>query len=373
MKPNPLVTETNIHVAFFLPNLGCGGAERIILKIAKMCSDHGLVVDLLLANKSGEYLDDVPAGINIIDLQSTRPFKAIPALTKYLNQKRPKVLMSTITNANLAALISLRLSTHKCRCIIREASTLSADLSHSSTLNRLLVPRLIPLLYRKAQAIIAPSAAAADDFSRVTGINRDSISIIYNPVVSEEIARLSKLPVTHPWLQEKSPPVIIGMGRLTAAKDFFTLIQAFSIFRKNINSKLIILGEGEERQALETFIKELSLEKDVDLYGFTKNPFAFLARSQLFVLSSKWEGLPGALIEALACGVKIVSTDCPSGPREILDNGKYGYLVPVGDASTMADAMKKVITGGYKLQDPVSQIRLFHENTCSKQYLKLLM
>jgi glycosyltransferase involved in cell wall biosynthesis len=182
----------------------------------------------------------------------------------------------------------------------------------------------------------------AQDLSTATGIPRERISTIYNPVVPPELLTRAKAPLEHPWFEPDSPPVLLGVGRLSAQKDFPTLLRAFARVRRLRPARLIILGEGKRpgyRPELLALARELGVGEDVQLPGFAENPYAYMARASVFVMSSAWEGLPSVLVEALACGCPVVSTDCPSGPREILQGGRYGRLVPVGDAEALAKAI----------------------------------
>ena len=171
-----------------------------------------------------------------------------------------------------------------------------------------------------------------------------TIKVLYNPIFDLSLILKAQAPVDHPWLQSGQPPIFLAVGRLAPQKDFSTLIKAFAIFRQKHLARLIILGEGSERQQLESEVSQLNLEADVSLPGFTDNPYAYMSRASAFVLSSRFEALPTVVIEALACGCQIIATDCPHGPNEILMAGKYGLLVPVGDAQSFADAMEKAIS-----------------------------
>lgn len=370
----PPTSGPGSRLALFLPSLAGGGAERIMLNLAAGFTGRNYRVDLVLVKAIGEYMDRVPAGVRLVNLEASRPLTAVPALVRYLSGERPHALLATITNANLAALWALQLSgIPTCRCVVREASTLSVELAHSSALNRLLVPLLMRCTFAGAAAIVAPSRGVADDLAQITGIRRDSIKVIYNPVVSATLLARSRQLADHHWLTEEGVSIIIGIGRLTRQKDFPTLLRAFATVRHQRRARLIILGEGEDRPALAALARELGIADDFDLPGFIANPYAFLSRAALFVLSSRWEGLPGVLIEALACGVKVVATDCPSGAREILDDGTYGELVPVGDDGAMAAAMLRALSGEFVAADPAAWIGHFDLNANIDRYLELLI
>jgi glycosyltransferase involved in cell wall biosynthesis len=197
--------------------------------------------------------------------------------------------------------------------------------------------------FRDAGAILAVSDGVADDLAAVASLPRCTIRTIYNPVVTSDLLKQASVPMAHPWFSPGAPPVILGVGRLAAQKDFAMLIRAFARIRAGRLIRLMILGEGKKRRELEELADSLGVRQDLALPGFEENPFAYMARAAVFVLSSAYEGLPGVLIQAMACGCPVVSTDCPSGPREILEHGSYGPLVPVGDDTAMAEAIQTVL------------------------------
>jgi glycosyltransferase involved in cell wall biosynthesis len=208
------------------------------------------------------------------------------------------------------------------------------------------LPRLLGHTYRLADGIVAVSDGVADDLARQTGLPRARIVTVYNPVITPELAALASQPATHRWFLPAAPPVVLGVGSLSARKDYPTLVRAFARLRAERDCRLVILGEAaspkktqEQRAELVALAASLGVADDVDVAGFVANPFAYMARASVFVLSSAFEGLPGALIQAMACGCPVVSTDCPSGPAEILDGGRFGALVPVGDDHAMAAAI----------------------------------
>lgn len=212
----------------------------------------------------------------------------------------------------------------------------------------------------------------ADDLSRTFGIPAERIQVIYNPIVTPELRTKAQAPLEHPWFGAGEPPVILAAGPLTAQKDFLTLVRAFALVRQRRAARLLILGEGEEWRALEALAERLGLEKDVSLPGFVANPYPYMTRASLFVLSSRWEGLPGVLIEALYCGLPLISTDCPSGPREILADGRYGQLVPVGDAMALARAIERSLNDQKPGRSPESW-RPFELDPVVNQYLDILL
>lgn len=340
----------NTRLAFFLPSLRGGGAERVTVNLLKGLAKEGLSLDLVLVKAEGPYLSELPDSIRVIDLHSRRVMSSVPGLIRYLRKERPAVLVSAMVHANLAALLARRLAGGHTKLAVVDHSTLSqASAQSSSRKEKLMMPFLARRWYRWADGIGAVSQGVADDLARVTGISGNKIRVLYNPVVREELFIHAREDVPHPWLHdlgheksglnEISVPLIIAIGRLTRPKDFSTLIRAIAELRNNRDARLMILGEGEERDALALLTKELGVDDCVQMPGFAANPYAYLARASLFVLSSQWEGLPTVLIEALALGVPVVATDCESGPREILANGRYGRLAPVNDSTALAAQM----------------------------------
>jgi glycosyltransferase involved in cell wall biosynthesis len=331
---------TKDRIAFFLPGLYEGGAERVFLNLAKGVAERGYPVDLVLARAEGPYLSQVPDCVRLVDLNAARVVASVSALSRYLRRERPAALLSALF-ANLIALVSRRVSGYPRRLIISEHNTLSSVTRNRADPRWQAYPKLAGWLYPWADEMIAVSNGVADDLARTTTIARDRIQVLYNPVVTPELREKSKADLDHPWFQANELPVIVSVGRLNSQKAFDVLIRAFARLIKKRSARLLILGEGEDRPMLEALIKELELEHSVRLPGFVQNPYPYMARAPLFVLPSRWEGLPTVLIEALYLGTPIVATDCPGGTREILKNGEYGQLVPMDCPESLADAMLK--------------------------------
>jgi glycosyltransferase involved in cell wall biosynthesis len=328
------------RVALFIASLRGGGAERIMVNLAQGFADRGLEVDLVLPQVEGPYLDDVPKSVRIVDLHAPRVLQSLPGLVRYLRRERPATLISAVNHANVVALWAKRLAGGPTRTVVTVHNTLSASTQNAWNRRQRSLPKVIGWSFPWADEIVAVSEGVAEDLVATAGLPRQRLRVIYNPVVTPELTNLAEEPLEHPWFAPGQPPVFLGVGRLAAQKDFPTLLRAFALLRRDTHARLLILGEGRERPQLEALVRELDLDSSVSLPGFVRNPFAFLKRASTFVLSSSWEGLPTVLIEALALGVPIVSTDCKSGPSEILQGGKYGRLVPVGDAATLAVAMR---------------------------------
>lgn len=359
------------RISLFLPSLRGGGAERVMLNLARGFAERGYEVDLVLAKAEGPYLSQVPDNIRVIDLKSPRVLYSLPGLIRYLRQERPHALLSALDHANVIALWAKKLSRVPTRVVVSVHSTISKASANPRSLREKLTPLFIRIFYTWADAVVAVSRGVADDLIKLTKLPQEKVHIIYNPVVTSELFAKAEEPLDHPWFGPGEPPVILSVGRLTPAKDYSTLIRAFDLVRKEMPVRLMILGEGEERPKLEALIRELKLEKDVALPGFVDNPYKYMKHATVFVLSSQWEGLPTVLIEALALGVPVVSTDCPSGPREILNNGEYGRLVALGNEKELAQNIKATIREEKK-EIVTNSYKLFQLDTVLHQYEEVL-
>ncbi len=340
-------------------NLACGLVEK------------SLKVDLVLSKAWGPHLCKVPPEIQIVDLGASRPLASLPALVRYLKREQPVALLSAMHYANEIAIWAKHLAGVSTRVVVSEHNTFSQAAQHTNKVKKRLLPLFVKHFYPWADNIIAVSQGVAKDLAQVAGLPSERIQSIYNPVVSSELLEKAKIPLEHPWFLPGEPPVILGVGKLEAQKDFPTLIRAFARVRQVRPSRLVILGWGPERPQLEALIQKLGLESDVALLGYIDNPYAYMARAAVFVLSSAWEGLPTVLIEAMAVGVPVVSTDCKSGPSEILDNGKYGLLKPVGDSNALAEGILNVLSGELRTVDP-NWLNQFTFEASTRQYLDVL-
>lgn len=356
-------------IALFVPTLNGGGAERVTVLLANKLVELGYSVDLVLCEAGGVYAKEVDRRINIVELNVPRVAMALPALAAYLHRTKPNALVSAMSHANTIAIIAKILSGSKrTKILVVEHNTLSMSLTEAkSRCLKLAMKTLYPL----ADHIAGVSAGVARDLCRSLGFSEDRVQVLYNPVVSSRLKKLSEADPTHPWFLDAEKPVFIGLGRLTAQKNFKLLIDAFAIVKQECSARLVIFGEGELRADLEQQVAKLNLQDCVALPGFVENPFAHLRRSVAFVLSSRWEGLPTVLIEAMACGTRVISTDCPSGPNEILEHGRWGDLVPVDDKHALAEAMLAALrhTERMNIADRAAQ---FSDDAAAQRYLQLL-
>lgn len=342
-----------------------------MITLAHGIAARGVHVDIVVAEREGPYKDTLDRVLRVIDLDAPRVLFCIPRLIKYLRRERPDALLSTLDYANVAAVCAHHLAHVPTKVAVLEQNTISVSSMHSPQWRQRLMPSLVGWAYPWADHVIGNSQGVAEDLVHITGLPSERIHVIYNPVVTTEILRRSRATPDHAWLRPGGVSIILAAGRLTPQKDFTTLICAFAQVLKQRPARLMILGEGPERAQLESLVSRLNLQGHVALPGFVSNPHAYMARAAAFVLSSRWEGLPTVLIEALSCGTRVVATDCPSGPREILSDGKYGTLVPVQDVSTLAAALVEALDGQTSMPSADSW-RPYEVNCVIDQYMHLL-
>ncbi len=363
-------TNTPI-LAIMLPSLRGGGAERVMLNIANRLAKKQYEVDIVLVSATGPYLADLSKSINVVDLRSRRSITAMPSLIRYLRRRRPQTIVCSMPHINIAGLVARFFSQVMTRVVIVEHNTISQTLANSPSIKTKILILLMRSLYRYSHRIVAVSKGVAADLELNVGLPNDSVSVIYNPVVTSKMEQLAQESLLHPWFTRSSPPVVLGIGRLTYAKNFSLLIESFHDLRKQIDARLMILGEGPDRATLVNLISSLGLSRDVLLPGFVPNPYSFLKNCSIFVLSSRWEGLPTVLIEALACGAPVVSTDCPSGPREILQDGKLGALVPTSDKLALTKAIRNGLANGPRPL-PKQTLAVYRTEYAVNQYERII-
>ncbi len=311
-----------------------------MLNIAHGLLAEGIPVEMILLRKRGAFAALLPREATVVELGARNLLAAIPPLARYLRRERPAAFLAALALANLASVAAHRLAGSPTRLVLSVHTTYSQSYPRKKhRLLRTVVPRLMRWLYPLADAVVAVSQGAARDLVSYLGLSPAHVQTIYNPVIGPDFYARAAQPVDHPWFAPGQPPVIASVGRLVKAKDYATLLRAFALVQPQHDSRLLILGEGRERAALEAQVRELGLEAVVQLPGYAENPYAALARARLLVLSSAWEGFGNVLVEALALGTPVIATDCPSGPREILRDGAYGVLCPVGDPDRLAQAM----------------------------------
>ncbi|WP_427162756.1 glycosyltransferase [Aliinostoc sp. HNIBRCY26] len=365
------ILQDTPHVAIFLRTLVGGGAERVMVNLANTLTEQNFKVDLVLSHVAGPYLSQVSPKVQIVDLKAPKLPLSLPKLVGYLRQKQPLNLLSALHYPCEVAIWAKYLSGVSTQVIVSERNTLSQEAKYSPEITARLTPLAARLFYPFADKVVAISQGVADDLSQITKIPHERIQVIYNPVITQDILRKAQEPITHPWFQPGQLPVVLSVGRLMQQKDFPTLIRAFARVLKVRPARLVILGSGRERSHLDQLVRELGLQDHVAMLGFQKNPYTYMAKASVFALSSAWEGFGNVLVEAMALGTPVVSTDCPSGPAEILNHGKYGLLVPVGDDAAMAEAIVKALAGNCPTVD-TQWLEQFTSHTAMNKYIKLL-
>lgn len=357
------------RIALYLNSLEIGGAESVVVELGNRFIELGFKVDFVLGQAKGALVNKVSTKAKIVDLTAKNAYRGVPALVRYIYKESPDVFLAATELTGLIAVFSKALLGFRHNVVVVLMTTVSRHkrLPIKKKIERI----LLSWLYPKADEIIAISHGVARDFSDYIGLSPDRIRVIYTPVITPQLLSEAKVNIDHPFFQPGQPPVILGVGRLSEAKGFPLLIQAFALVRRHRPARLLIVGEGEQRPALERLIHSLGLTEEISLPGFVSSPFPYMSKASVFVLSSLWEGLPAVLIEALACGAPVVSTDCKSGPSEILDHGKYGHLVPVNDVEALAQAIEASLNGDHR-RPPNEWLDQFRSETIVQEYLKAL-
>ncbi len=323
-------------LTFFLSSVMGGGAERVFITIANDFASKGMNVDLVLVNGKGPYLEEISDLVNVVDLSCKQTYTSIKQLILYLNNIKPHVFFSTQMHTNVVALLALMMSRHKPMVILREANAVEA---YRSGFKNRIVLMLAKFLYKKADKIIALHEAMKKEIINVFHIRDEKITVINNPVSIEKIDSLSKME-NQIQLFTGGSKFILGIGRLDQQKDFKTLILAYSMVYKDFdNIKLVILGEGILFSEIKNQIEKLGLSNHVILPGFISNPFPWIKSAEMLVSTSKFEGFPNVLIQALALDVPVIATNCPGASAEILEYGKLGTLIAIGDVNGLSNAI----------------------------------
>ena len=399
-----------LRLGVFIASLAGGGLERTMLALAAGLAARGHAVTLLPCKCEGRLADQLPQGLVLHPLERgsaiagriaavwadpsalrtlLRPFLLVRkppgpvpylrSLADWLRHEQPDGLIACMPQENVVALLARDLAGTSTRVLLTEHNTLSAIVRRARSVGHRALPPLIGHTYRRADSVVAVSTGVADDLAVTSGLPRGMIQVIHNPAVPADVDRRAAEPVEHPWLQPGQPPVVLGVGRLAPQKDFALLLRAFALLRCEPAARLVILGEGPDAHAtakrraeLEGLARELGVADRFTLPGHTENPFAWMARASVFVLSSTHEGFGNVLPEAMACGCPVVSADCPSGPAEILENGRWGRLVPVGDTVAMAEAIQATLAAPPDRADLRRRAAAFRLDAAVDRYEALL-
>jgi glycosyltransferase involved in cell wall biosynthesis len=358
-------------INLFIPTLSGGGAERVIVYLANELARRGNRVQLVLTQLSGPYLNDVQPNVCLINLNASRTLTGLGKLIRHLRQHRPDVIISALHHANVISILATKLANVSTKTIVTVHSHLVEAQASYTRHQRTVIFNLMRVTFPFASKVVGVSQGVSASIAEVLGLHETQIRTIFNPVIDDTLFQKAAVFPSHPWFQQPSLPIVVSVGRLTKQKNYHCLIRAISILNNEISCNLIILGEGEERSSLEKLIDDLHLTDKVALPGFVDNPYSYMKHASVFALSSNFEGLPTVLIEALALGVPIVSTDCPSGPREILKHGVLGYLVDVDNPEALAKALKDALRSPRALRQP-TDYQSFTLTKATDNYVSLL-
>jgi glycosyltransferase involved in cell wall biosynthesis len=331
-------------LAVLVASLAQGGVGKMRTHLINRFSELGHRVDLLLGDPRSPYMDKLHPAVRIIDLGTSNAITGVPALARYLWREQPEVLLTQRIRVNVLALRARNLIRSNTRVYVTSNTNITSQLDSMRPEKRAKQLKLLRKYYPQNTGIMAVSRGVADDTAHIIGLPPEQIRVIHNPVITPELDQLAAIPPDHPWFDEtEQTPVLLGVGRLEPQKDFPNLVRAFAQVRKGQPCRLMILGEGALRPELQALADSLGVGNDLAMPGFVSNPYQYMRAASLFVLSSRWEGSPNGLTEALAVGTPVVATDCPNGPIEILQQGKLGPLVPMGDSDALAQAIQQTL------------------------------
>lgn len=359
-------------IAFFLRDLDGGGTERAILTLAGEIAKGGYPVDLVVGDADSDYASEVSTAVRVENFATRSPLLVLCRLNAYLRRRNPTVVMSALDISNIMLVVAARLAGYKGRTIISQRAVVAASLRELAPGRRMLVGLLQRVCFPRADALISNSYAAANGMRELLGVPGDRIVTIHNGLDADRINRLASEPLNDHLFLKDQTPLIVSVGSLTKRKDMGTLIKAFATVKAQRQAHLVIIGKGPERQNIESLISDLGLSESVHLPGFDPNPYKWMAAAAVFVSSSTGEGFPNVIAEALALGRSIVATDCPGDTAELLEHGKWGRLVPVGDPERMADAILAALDDP---NPPNGRIRAadFSPASTMDAYLKVLL
>ncbi len=402
-------------LAFYIRSVSSGlGAERVVLNVAAGLAARGRRVDLLTEDPDPALQARLPAGVTLVDLSESaraslaewllrvlslllnlpRPAKADPcgqrsfrwslarflfkrrpplhALRRYLRARRPESIIAFLNYPSIALMLAAQFGKGDTRCYVNIRNHISSSVAGAKSRRMREIPVLMRNLFHLADRVVAVSDGVAEDIARLTDTPAGRLTTIFNPVYRPEILEQAEAGPPHPWMGPGKTPVVLGAGKMKPQKDFPTLLKAFARLRESHPARLIILGDGDDLDSLKALTEKLGIGKEVDFPGYVANPYAYFRHASVFVLSSAWEGLPNVLIEAMACGCPVVSTDCPSGPAEILEGGRFGRLVPVGDAAALAAAIAATLDGATTPEASAEHARRFTFERVVERYDLLL-
>jgi glycosyltransferase involved in cell wall biosynthesis len=360
------------RVSFFLSTLGYGGAQRVTINLASGLAERGYDIDLVVGRLEGESASEVSNSVRLVDLDipsvpAVGIFAGIPRLRSYLESESPALLISGLTHTNVATVIAASMA--DVPTFVAPTEHLAFDYRSESSYKSRLLRHLARFTYPFADDVLAVSEGVAESVVKQTRVDRDQTTVLYNPVDIEYVEKKAAETVDHQWFRDTTIDPIVSVGRLEPQKDIQTLIDAFeSVHDARPETRLVVVGKGSERAQLVELVQSRGLSDVVRFPGYVDNPFAYISGASVFVLSSHFEGLPTVLIEALACETPIIATDCPYGPSEILADGRYGRLTPVGDVDAMAAAIVDSLDGPNSPKQSLDRARDFSMSTSIERY-----
>lgn len=358
-----------MRIVLLYRSLDQGGVQRMMVSLANYLVAHDIDVTILLLRKEGEFIKIVDNKVNIESFKTDTYLSLLPQLVKKLKQGKYDLLFTATPSLNVVAIIASLIV--KVKVVISERSDPLKEFIGTRFGFYKLAYAFIPLLYRYADEIVCVSQGVANSLVKMAMISKSRIQVIYNPAYNPNSKLQVDEQVEHPWLLNKTIPVIISAGRLAKQKNFTLLINAFCILQQRRPLRLIILGEGPDESELKKLVEKLGITSSVDFVGFKINPIAWISKADVFVLSSLWEGFGNILIDALASRTTIVSTDCKSGPSEILDGGTYGYLLSDFTPLNMATYIEKALDAPFNKELLLSRASMFSTNIIMRDYEKV--
>lgn len=354
-----------------LQDLRGGGAERVAVLLANGLADAGDMVTIACLRAIGPNAAAISNRVELVDLNCSRTALSLKALRRLFSTRKPDIILSHMTHMNVVTILAALLCGIANRCIAVEHNHFDLNLKLIRQRTVRAAYSIARFVYRWAAAIICVSDGVAETLERCTGLSKRSIVVIHNPIVRDDLQELSAKVADHPFFAQSDYPVVLGVGKLLPQKDFDSFLKAIASLSGVREVRAVILGEGAERPKLEKLRNDTGLKEIVDFPGYCENPYAFMAAADIFLLSSRWEGFPTVLVEALAVGQRIISTDCPSGPREILLDGMLGRLVPVGDYSAMAEAIDAALRAPAQISENRRRAADFVVETAVRRYREL--
>jgi glycosyltransferase involved in cell wall biosynthesis len=356
------------ELVILIPSLCGGGLEKSILRLAVELNKQSVELDFVVINAIDSAYS-VPDELNYIDLNASRIIYSLYPLIKFLKKTKPRVLFSANTPLNIIVIIAKIITGYPKLLVIGERNHLSSSVKHSSQIRDKLLPYFVRFLYPIADFVLAVSKSVANDVIAVGNLNKSKVKVVHNLFNIDEIIAQASLPTGIDWIDAPEVPILISVGRMVPQKAYDTLLKAFSVVKSKKKCRLIILGDGEKRIELQELAEELQVANDVYMPGFVQNPYSYLSKAKLLVHSSNWEGLPAVLIEALACGLPIVSTNSPGGASEILENGIYGTLVPTQNPDALAEAILIQLEKKAEPGRLIERARFFSSDRVLQKYL----